>query len=236
MDKIHNKINNLKSLLDCKYKERDKSLKEENIEYFDVIDKEIFSMEIEIKNLEKDLEKISIDNNCKNKRHCINKSKCYDETCLFIHSNNWNPYNNKVECLNCKKGFCNKINKKYKHNYNNLKFKVIVNKLILINKIVKFLEKNKCKNQKMEEITNELKNIETDIKITIDTSDRVNLKQDIKRIICLMEKDIELYFEKIINNLDNMNLDIDVKINMKIQLNNIKSKIQLLRYNSEDLI
>lgn len=238
MNKIYKKIDNLKDLLDGKYKERDRLLKEENIEYFDVIDKEIINMESEIKELEKDLEKISIDNNCKNKKYCINKSECYNEICSFIHPNGWDPYNNKVECLNCKKGFCNKLNKKYKHNYNNLKFKFIVNKLILINRIVKFLEKNKYKNQKKEEnnFTDELKNIEPEIKITINNLDEFKYKQNIKSIICLMEKDLELYSEKIMNNLDNIKLDIYVKIDMKMQLNNIKSKIQLLGYNFEDLI
>lgn len=244
-NKIYEKINNIKDLLDGKYKERDNLLKEGNIECFNIVDKEIINMEFEVKKLEKDLEKSDMNNNyknikiIKNKRDCINKSKCYNETCPFVHPVNWNPEDNKIECLNCKKGFCNKCNKKYKHIYNNSKFKFIVNKIILINRIIKFLEKNEYKNQKKEEIinTDELKNIISEKNIIINNNLNIikACKQDIKNIIYLMEKDLELYSEKIINNLDDISLDIYIKNNMKLQLNNIKSKIQLLKYNFEDL-
>lgn len=266
-DKLYKKVNNLKDLLDGKYKERDILLKEGNIEYFDILDKEIEKMELEIKELEKKLEKLKINTNYKtqlcrfykkygkcdkgnkcfyahglkelrnNKKECINQSKCYDEICLFKHPIDWNPYNNKTECLKCKKGFCNKINKKYIHT-NNSKFKFIVNKIILINRIIKFLEKNKYKNEKKLNTFINSNSNKPEINIIInDNSNKTTneYKQDIKKTLYMMEKDLELYSEKIINNFNNINLDDYLKINMKIQLNNIKSSVILLRHNLEDL-
>lgn len=278
-DKLYKKIDNLKDLLDGKYKERNSLLEEGNIEYFDILDKEIENMELEFKKLEKDLENSNTNGNYKtqlcrfyknygkcdkndkcfyahgikelrdNKEGCINQLKCYDETCLFKHPNNWNPYNNKIECSYCRKGFCNKINKKYKHinnNYKNSKFKFIVNKIILINRIIKYLEKNKYKNEKENKSIEKQERINTKINLFIDgkyinNNDNLNKsytednKKDIKKILYQMENDLELYKKKIINNINEINIDDYLKINMKIQLNNIKSKITLLKYNMEDL-
>lgn len=49
------------------------------------------------------------------KNNCFNGIKCWNENCNYQHPKNWNPYDNKEECILCLKGFCNKNNKKYKH-------------------------------------------------------------------------------------------------------------------------
>jgi hypothetical protein len=48
---------------------------------------------------------------------CRNYANCFNEECKFIHHPNWNPYDNKNDCLICldPKKICNKENKKYKH-------------------------------------------------------------------------------------------------------------------------
>lgn len=56
------------------------------------------------------------------KTKCINGNDCYNENCLYEHPNEWNPYNNKKECLFCSKGFCNKKDMKYNHIINNNDF------------------------------------------------------------------------------------------------------------------
>src|SRR5256885_1674598 len=53
--------------------------------------------------------------NDKIKNDCLNGNNCYNENCIYKHSNDWNPHNNKKECMICSKGFCNKKNNKYKH-------------------------------------------------------------------------------------------------------------------------
>lgn len=53
------------------------------------------------------------------KYECLNGIKCWNENCRFNHSKQWNPYDNKEECLMCKKGYCNKKNNKYNHSKNN---------------------------------------------------------------------------------------------------------------------
>lgn len=49
------------------------------------------------------------------KNNCFNDIKCWNEKCIYNHSKNWNPFDNKEECVFCPKGFCDKINNKYKH-------------------------------------------------------------------------------------------------------------------------
>lgn len=56
------------------------------------------------------------------KTKCRNGNDCYNENCLYEHPNEWNPYNNKKECLFCSKGFCNKKDMKYNHIINNNDF------------------------------------------------------------------------------------------------------------------
>lgn len=49
-------------------------------------------------------------------KKCMNGKNCYNEKCIYIHPNNWNPYENKVECNNCLNKFnCSKKSKKYIH-------------------------------------------------------------------------------------------------------------------------
>lgn len=50
-----------------------------------------------------------------------------------------------------------------------------------------------------------------------------------------MEDELETYSKKIMYNINNINIDDYLKVKMKIQLNNIRSKIFLLRYNLKDL-
>lgn len=55
------------------------------------------------------------------KNKCFNGINCFHEKCNYEHPEDWNPLNNKLECIFCNKGFCNKENSKYKHidiNYN----------------------------------------------------------------------------------------------------------------------
>lgn len=49
------------------------------------------------------------------KNKCFNDIKCWNENCIYQHPKNWNPYNNKEECIFCSKGICDKNNNKYKH-------------------------------------------------------------------------------------------------------------------------
>lgn len=235
----------------------------ENIEYLEILDKEIQNMELEIKYLEeskKELENLKLNNNNMNKyktqlcrfykngvcdkkdkcfyahgieelkkikKDCIGQLKCYDESCSFNHPNDWNPYDNKIECLYCKKGNCNKINKRYIHIKNNVtNFKFVVNKIILVNRIIRYLKKvennNKLNNDiikdKNETFINDLKN-----------------NNNINNLICQMENNLDLYYEKIIDSINNININDYFKINMKLHINDIKSKIMLLKYNLEDL-
>lgn len=66
-----------------------------------------------------------IKNNIKSK--CINFDNCYNENCLYGHSDEWNPYNNKKDCDFCLKGFCEKRNIKYRHIYDKDYNKLIEN-------------------------------------------------------------------------------------------------------------
>lgn len=270
MDKIHKEINNIDDLLEGKYNERDILLKKGKTEYFYILDNEIQNMELEKVELEKLKDEINNNfdnyktqlcryyeifrkcdknNKCNyahglkelknNKKGCINKLNCYDETCLSEHPNNWKPYNNKIKCLNCIKGSCNKTNNKYLH-INNTRFKLIVNKIILINKIIKYLNKY----IKKEDIKiNEIENIDPKNKITSDYNyykdnfniyDKENAK-NINKIIYKMEKDLKIYSKKIITNINILDIDDIFKINIKTQINHIKSKIQLLKYNIEEI-
>lgn len=52
------------------------------------------------------------------KYKCLNGIKCWNENCRFNHPEQWNPYDNKEECLICKMGYCNKKNNKYNHSKN----------------------------------------------------------------------------------------------------------------------
>lgn len=47
--------------------------------------------------------------------NCLNGIYCYNENCVFVHPKEWDPYDNKKECLFCCEGFCDKKNKKFKH-------------------------------------------------------------------------------------------------------------------------
>lgn len=49
------------------------------------------------------------------KNKCFNGINCFDEKCNYEHPEDWNPFNNKLYCIFCDKGFCNKENTKYKH-------------------------------------------------------------------------------------------------------------------------
>lgn len=261
-NKLYKEINNIKDLLDGKYNERDILLKEGNIDYFHILDNEIQNMELEIKKLENQND-MNINDNFNNyktqlckyykkygkcnksdkclythelkndKKECINNLNCYDETCLFEHPNNWTPYNNNIESMVCVKGFCNKKNKKYLHIKNNSKFKFIVNKIILINKIIKYLNKY----IKKEDVKT---NINPEINLTINCNyindnPKIDNKQNINNLLYKMENNLDLYSKKIIENINNLNIDDCLKINMKIQINYIKSKIILLKYNMEDI-
>lgn len=55
------------------------------------------------------------------KKKCDSYDKCWNEDCYlkFSHPPEWNPYDNKKECLICEKGYCNKLNKRFKHTINN---------------------------------------------------------------------------------------------------------------------
>jgi hypothetical protein len=54
-----------------------------------------------------------------NQNECFNGIYCWDEDCIFKHSEKWNPENNKKECFICldQKKVCDKNNKRYRHIY-----------------------------------------------------------------------------------------------------------------------
>lgn len=63
------------------------------------------------------------------KKKCDRYDKCWDEDCYlnFSHPKEWNAYDNKEECLICEKGYCNKLNKKFKHIIDNYIFDMVKN-------------------------------------------------------------------------------------------------------------
>lgn len=111
--KKEDELNNIIEILNVKYKERDDLLNKQI--YDENLDKEIDKIEDEKKELELIIFKNTHENQKYNKKYCINKDKCWNENCIFKHPLNWKPYNNKKDCIFCYKGFCNKINNKYKH-------------------------------------------------------------------------------------------------------------------------
>lgn len=60
------------------------------------------------------------------KKKCDSYDKCWDEDCYlnFSHPPKWNAYDNKEECLICEKGYCNKLNKRFKHIIDNYNFDI----------------------------------------------------------------------------------------------------------------
>lgn len=135
-NKIYKKVDNLKDLLKGKYNEKDNLLKEGNIKYFDILDKEIVNMEFEVKKLEKELENL-VNNNykvelCKHymsskgcdkikekcnyahgkddlrKKRCQSYEKCWNKYCEYDHPKNWNYKDNIKICDYYINGFCRK--------------------------------------------------------------------------------------------------------------------------------
>lgn len=61
------------------------------------------------------------------KNKCLNNIYCWNEKCNYEHPKEWNPYNNKKDCLLCLKGYCTKENKKYNH-INDIKEEEVIKK------------------------------------------------------------------------------------------------------------
>lgn len=196
------KLNNIIEILNVKYNERDILLNKQTYDEF--LDKEIEDLEKE----KKDLELIISNKHDKiiNKK-CINGIKCWNNDCEYSHPDNWDPYMNKKECINCYKGFCNKINNKYKHrnnNENNIKDDLKSNS-------------NDMKNDNIPNINELTLKKENDIK-----------HNNNSKYILEFEREVEKIIEKLKINIDN--------IELKFQLNEILSKIYLFKNNYEDII
>lgn len=222
--KYKDEIDNIKEILKGKYKELQDILDsdlDKDIVYIDKLNDEIEDMEKEVKNLKK---KLNEDNNVIQKSEykdhqeyseCLNNDKCYNEICKYKHSNVWDPFKNKKECINCKSGKCNKIDKKYKHineedeNYDNIHLEKEIDILDIGNNKKNSLNTEKpilcCKNdiEKMEIQANEY--------------------------IELIKKDLDVLIKKDDIYLYNY-------INFKMNLNKISSKILLFKNNYIDYI
>ncbi len=139
------------------------------------------------------------------KNKCFNGINCFDEKCNYEHPEDWNPENNKLYCIFCDKGFCNKENTKYKHiNINdnikednkdiildipkNKDFPEIIKNKTINNENIKSHEykysdilKSSINNCKEKEINDEnLKEIEKNIKKKLNINSDNNIK-DIKK-------------------------------------------------------
>lgn len=136
------------------------------------------------------------------KKRCDSYGYCWDEDCYlkFLHPEDWNPYNNKIECSLClnpeKK--CNKENKRYKHIDNILEEKVIINNIQKIPKDDEFPElfkskydNNEYKYKYSDVLTSNIKNM-----LKIDKSDNLNNINELhveKQIISIKNKLYDKY-------------------------------------------
>lgn len=220
--KKEDELNNIIEILNVKYNERDILLNKQ--EYDEELDKEIEDMEKEKKKLESMISNKKSKINVILKKKCIKELKCWNENCIYEHPDNWNPYDNKKECTFCHKGFCNKINNKYKHINNNDKNIIEEKENLKINRFENIMENEKeLFKQPTIEININDKYINLDK--NINSIDKI---EDNNNLIDKMEEDIERHIEKIKVNIDN--------IEIKLHLNKILSEIRLFKYNYEDII
>lgn len=121
------------------------------------------------------------------KSKCRNGNDCYNEDCLYEHPNEWNPYNNKKECMFCSKGFCNKKDIKYNH---------IIDNNYIKKDIIKEVDKNielKLNNEDFPELikSKDINEYKYSKILTFDLKNKLNIEDSIH------EKNDELSFEQI---------------------------------------
>ncbi len=144
------------------------------------------------------------------KKYCLSGEFCYNENCNYNHPKEWNPYNNKKECIFCLNGYCNKENNKYNHkniskNISKNNEEVILNipenedfpeiiKSKYTNNINKDMNKYNLIDHKNEDNKNNLKEIEKNIKTKLNINkdnnedNLINIKKQLKENYILLSK------------------------------------------------
>lgn len=164
------------------------------------------------------------------KKKCDSYDKCWNEDCYlnFSHPPEWNAYDNKERCLICEKGYCNKLNKRFKHIIDNYKFDIVKddknNKMDIPKNsdfpdLIKTNKQNNNKDNKYkysEILTSNLKN-KLNIKDNKIMNDEYNSENDIKKQL----KDNYILLSKL-NPKDWV--DIDDYYDTKEKIENLKSQ------------
>lgn len=178
---------------------------------------------------------------------CKSYENCWNEYCNYRHKEGWNPYDNKKECFNCIKGFCDKENKIYLHKeyvdniINNIEDKDINSKSddnIDYNKDFIFLNDIKKNKNTSEGYTNEINSGNPDIPLTKNIEEIIkNNEKDINNIDVIinnMEEIFNNFNKKVKSEIKNNIKDYNIKCILISDLNKIKSEIKLFKDNYND--
>lgn len=159
-------------------------------------------------------------NNIKTK--CVNGDKCYNENCLYEHPNEWNPEDNKKDCLFCKKGFCNKKDVKYYHIKEDKYDIYNDNNFPELNKTNKLYVDNKNDDFNNLDFKNKVEDVIINDKESVLYDELLNVKK-------------ELYNNyKSLSKLDSWSDSMDIEDNIKL----LRDKYNILKekYKKEDIL